>query len=340
MPIKKLKLETLVIDAGTDVRSEINDDTVSEYGLAAKNKAKLPPLVVFDTKDGLLLADGFHRYFGFERQGIKEYDCDVRKGTREDAIKYALGCNTTHGLRRTNADKRNSCVIALKEFPKLSNRALAEICAVHHDLVADVREQVEEKTEREILKESSGQVAESANSNDVSDSKSGPPPRREGADGKSYPVPPRKTSAIPARPEKPVETLDATGIPVPEEIVPFWDATFSEAQRLITLTSEIRVRIKRAQETNEPAFREVDHTDILAKLDQVYADLKRAKPYAVCPSCNGVMTHKNQTTAKASGSRIATSGETCGTCKGRGFVSEHFWKTCVPEETKAITGRA
>jgi len=322
MPIKKLKLETLVIDAGTDVRSEINDDTVTEYGLAAKNKAKLPPLIVYDTKDGLLLADGFHRYFGFERQGIKEYDCDIRKGTREDAIKYALGCNTTHGLRRTNADKRNSCVIALKEFPKLSNRALAEICAVHHDLVADVRAQLEEKTEREKLEESDSHVADSATSNDASPSQSSPPPRREGADGKSYPVPPRKPSAIPARPAEKPETLDATGIPVPEEIVPFWDATFAEAQRLITLASEIRVRIKRAQDSNEPAFREVDHTDIIAHLDQVYADLKRAKPYAVCPTCNGVTT------------------KGCATCKGRGFVSEHFWNNCVPEETKNVTGRA
>ena len=324
MPIKKLKLETLVIDAGTDVRSEINDDTVSEYGLAAKNKAKLPPLVVFDTKDGLLLADGFHRYFGFERQGIKEYDCDVHKGTREDAIKYALGCNTTHGLRRTNADKRNSVMIAMREFPNLSTSALAEICAVSRPQVDSVRQEVEEKTEREKLCNEAGQGADSAPSSGEKPSKSQdlPPPRREGKDGKSYTVPPRKTSAIPARHERPVETLDATGIPVPEEIVPFWDATFSEAQRLITLTSEIRVRIKRAQETNEPAFREVDHTDILAKLDQVYADLKRAKPYAVCPSCNGVST------------------KGCATCKGRGFVSEHFWKTCVPEETKTITGRA
>lgn len=322
MPIKKLKLETLVIDAGTDVRSEISEDTVTEYGLAAKQKAKLPPLVVFDTPQGLLLADGFHRYFGFEKHGIKEYECDVRKGTREDAIKYALGCNTTHGLRRTNADKRNSCVIALNEFPNLSNRAIAEICAVHHDLVADARSQIEEKTEREKLQEAESQVAESANSNSASPSQSAPPPRREGKDGKNYTVPPRKPAAAPTRPEKPIETLDATGIPVPEEIVPFWDSTFSEAQRLLTLASEMRVRIKRAQETNEPAFRECDHTDILAHLDQVYADLKRAKPYAVCPSCNGITT-KN-----------------CKTCKGRGFVSEHFWNTCIPEETKKVTGRA
>lgn len=310
MPIKKLKLETLVIDAGTDVRSEINEDTVNEYGLAAKNKAKLPPLIVYDTKDGLLLADGFHRYFGFERQGIKEYDCDVRKGTREDAIKYALGCNTTHGLRRTNADKQQAADIAVREFPDSSDSSLAEMCGVHRNLIADARR-------RQAAKLAPCQ-AETPSKSQVS----APPPRRTGKDGKAYSVPPRKPSAVPAHPEKPVETLDATGIPVPEEIVPFWDATFSEAQRLLTLASEMRVRIKRAQDSNEPAFRECDHTDILAHLDQVYADLKRAKPYAVCPSCNGITT------------------KGCKTCKGRGFVSEHFWNTCIPDETKQVTGRA
>src|SRR6266446_2693416 len=44
-------------------------------------------------------------------------------------------------LRRTNADKRNCVVAALKEFPDLSNRAIAERCAVSDMLVGDVRRQ-------------------------------------------------------------------------------------------------------------------------------------------------------------------------------------------------------
>ena len=153
MAIKKLKLEKLIIDAGTDVRSEISEATVEEYGQSARAKDKLPPLTVYDTKDGLLLADGFHRYFGFERQGIKEYECDVIKGTREDAIKFALGCNTKHGLRRSNADKRHAVLIALKEFPQLSSRAIATLCLVSNMLVDEIRKEVEEKTEREKLAE-------------------------------------------------------------------------------------------------------------------------------------------------------------------------------------------
>ena len=334
MPIKKIKLEKLVITAGTDVRSEICEATVLEYGEAAHKKSKFPPLVVFDTKDdGLLLADGFHRYFGFERQGIKEWDCDIRDGTRADAIKFALGCNTTHGLRRSNADKRHSVLIAFKEFSKLSNRAIAEVCAVSSTLVDEIRGEIEEKTEREKLLEEEGQVQAACTSNAETPEKEAslPPPRREGKDGKSYVVPPRKSA--PAEPKKP-NTMDATGIQVPEEITTYWDSTFAEAQRLLNLTSETRTRLKRAQDTKEPAFCEVDLTDAIAKLDQVYADLKRMKPYAVCPDCNGIPS------GGANGFQKKGTPGGCGTCKGRGFVSEFYWKTFVPAEKKEITGRA
>lgn len=313
MPIKKIKLEKIITDAGTDVRNEINEDAVNEYGQSARNKDKLPPLVVFDSPDGLLLADGFHRYFGFERQGIKEYDCDIRKGTRSDAIKFALGCNTTHGLRRTNADKRNAVIIALKEFSNLSDRTISTMCNVSVDLVGDVRRDIEAAEDNKPQSETESEEPACQSS---------PPPRKiQGKDGKTYTakIPPRKQPESP-EPKKP-DTMDATGIQVPEEIIPYWDASFAESQRLLNFVSEIRTRLKAAQDRNEPMFREVDHTDCIAKLDQVYADLKRAKPYAVCPDCNGVQT------------------KGCASCKGRGFVSEFYWSNCVSEQKKKVAGR-
>lgn len=330
MPIKKIKLETIIIDAGTDVRNEINEDTVNEYGQHAREKAKLPPLIVFDSPDGLLLADGFHRYFGFERQGIKEYECEIRKGSRADAIKFALGCNTTHGLRRTNADKRNAVVIALKEFPSLSNRSIREMCNVSLDLVGDVRRDIEAAEDNKPKVESG--------SGDENEPQQTPPPRKiQGKDGKTYSskIPPRKQEH--AQPQK-NNTMDATGIQVPEEVVDYWDMSFAESQRLLNFISEIRTRIKAAQDRNEPMFREVDHTDCVAKLDQVYAEVKRVKPYAVCPECNGVMRYAGKLKSKATGEALADTP--CPSCKGRGFVSEFFWKNCVAEQKKKVTGRA
>jgi hypothetical protein len=57
-----------------------------------------------------------------------------------------------------------------------------------------------------------------------------------------------------------------------------------------------------------------------AYVDQVYSELKQAVPFAICCYCQGraeTMTH-------------------CTVCKGRGVLSEHTWKTAVPEELKAV----
>jgi hypothetical protein len=43
-------------------------------------------------------------------------------------------------LKRTNADKRRSVELALAEWPNVSDRQIAEICAVGYSLVAEVRQ--------------------------------------------------------------------------------------------------------------------------------------------------------------------------------------------------------
>ena len=73
------------------------------------------------------------------RNGSKSISAEIRKGTKADALRFALGANVAHGLKRTNADKRRSVELALAEWPNVSDRQIAEICAVNHHLVADAR---------------------------------------------------------------------------------------------------------------------------------------------------------------------------------------------------------
>ena len=40
--------------------------------------------------------------------------CEVRTGTANDAILYAVGDNAAHGVRRSDADKRNCVAIVLR----------------------------------------------------------------------------------------------------------------------------------------------------------------------------------------------------------------------------------
>lgn len=42
-------------------------------------------------------------------------------------------------MRRSNADKRRAVEIALREFSNMSDRAIAELCGVHHDMVRSSR---------------------------------------------------------------------------------------------------------------------------------------------------------------------------------------------------------
>jgi hypothetical protein len=75
------------------------------------------------------------------KNGDVEIDADVREGSKLDAIKFALSANETHGLRRTQADKRNAVLTALAdpEWKELSGREIAKLCNVSHDLVARVK---------------------------------------------------------------------------------------------------------------------------------------------------------------------------------------------------------
>ena len=60
-------------------------------------------------------------------------------GGKLDAIKYALGANTTNGLRRSNADKRRCVEVALEHWGKMTTKALAEMCGVSRPFVEELR---------------------------------------------------------------------------------------------------------------------------------------------------------------------------------------------------------
>jgi hypothetical protein len=75
------------------------------------------------------------------RCGRTAIAADVRKGSRRDAILYAVGANEGHGLRRTPADKRKAVLTLLEdpEWSKWSSNAIAKACKVGHRFVDDMR---------------------------------------------------------------------------------------------------------------------------------------------------------------------------------------------------------
>ncbi|WP_264840504.1 hypothetical protein [Burkholderia cenocepacia] len=122
-------------------RAGINSATVEEYRDALLAGAKFPRVVVFFDKMYYYLADGWHRYEAYVAARIDEIPADMYEGTRRDAQLYALGANASHGLRRTNDDKRRAVSLMLEdsEWSCWSDSEIARSCRVSQPFVGKVR---------------------------------------------------------------------------------------------------------------------------------------------------------------------------------------------------------
>jgi len=135
----RLRLSQIRTDAGTQSRAAISEQTVADYAERMIAGDRFPPVVVFHQDGDFVLADGFHRLRARRLAKFETIDVEVLQGTRLDALKFSLSANHQHGLRRTNEDKRHAIGIALREFPKWSDRAIADLVGVSHPSVAAVR---------------------------------------------------------------------------------------------------------------------------------------------------------------------------------------------------------
>lgn len=136
-----MDLNRLNIDGGTQTRVALNEAVVAEYAEALLEGAKLPMVTAFFDGSTYWLADGFHRYFAHKQAKKGGINVDVRQGTKRDAVLFSTGANSTHGLRRTNEDKRRAVRVLLddEEWSTWSDREIAKQCDVSHTFVANLR---------------------------------------------------------------------------------------------------------------------------------------------------------------------------------------------------------
>lgn len=99
----KVAISNITVDPSIDIRERMDAPTIRAYSEVFD---QLPPVVVFDTGQGYLLADGFHRISAAQLLGRSEVDADVRQGNREDALEFASYANATSGLRLTAEERR------------------------------------------------------------------------------------------------------------------------------------------------------------------------------------------------------------------------------------------
>jgi hypothetical protein len=138
-----LLLEQIRVDGGTQMRAALDSEKVREYLEKIQGGTRFPAAVVFHDGATHWMADGFHRYATEAALGERwpMLECEVKAGTRRDAILYAAGANDAHGLPRSRADRERSVRTLLEdaEWSRWSDREIARQCKVHPKLVAEVK---------------------------------------------------------------------------------------------------------------------------------------------------------------------------------------------------------
>jgi len=157
--MKKIKLDDIRIDGGTQCRVVVDQPTVYTYLEHMKEGDEFPMMeTVFDGATHWL-TDGFHRYHAYKLLGIKEVTIKYKPGTRDDAVLMALKANSKHGKTLTNEDKRNKVKMALsiEGYDQKSNYEIAKLCELSQSFVASVRdpkikEKQKENDDQRVLK--------------------------------------------------------------------------------------------------------------------------------------------------------------------------------------------
>lgn len=182
IPIADIQVDLSIQPRANGLNQEHADDLAEAY----RRGDDVPPIRVYRIGTTYKLAQGFHRLEAAKRAEQADIDCEVVAGDEQACAIDALCSNQTHGLKRSQEDKRRCVARMLELVPDWSDRRIADSAGVGHQLVASVRPQ-------------EPQVDESSTC-----------PKRTGKDGKTYTAKPKqpatKKPAPTATPETPTPT--------------------------------------------------------------------------------------------------------------------------------------
>lgn len=302
---------------GLQTRAALDEATVADYTEAMNNGAEFPPVTVFRDRDGTYrLADGFQRVEAktrtakYGKPGFDTVKATIMPGGYVDALKFALGANAIHGLRRTNADKRHALEMAWENRKALfggepSNALLAKMCGVSDRTVVSFRA------------EKPAPVRPAPPSRKAAAKTPPPPVKRVGVDGRVRNIP------APVRPAPPVKKgyhigadgkqhadgvkLDRFNVEIPDRIAAAFSSTVLDD--IVSDLQRARTALNRAVEAKDPAVAGVSQRAKI-EMTNAYHELKAAKPFCVCRMCQG---------------------QGCDACRDTGFQTEDQYNRNPPE---------
>ena len=134
-------IKDITVDTELQARARMSEPVTQEYAALLMEGVNFPPVVLFDDGVKKYLADGFHRLYAAKRVGRDRIQAEIHRGSKHEGFMYSLRANSSHGLQRSNEDKRHCVMKLLDDFEYIdkSDREIAELCAVSHTFVGKIR---------------------------------------------------------------------------------------------------------------------------------------------------------------------------------------------------------
>lgn len=332
--MRSYKIEDIT-SKGLQIRCRLSEETIRDYMDAVRDGAVLPPVVLFNEGPGrpLYLADGFHRVEVARRLAQKTIRAEVREGGYAEALAFALGANSSHGLRRTNEDKRNAVRVAWENRKMLfgvdnpSARSVAEACGVSANFVSEQLSSDDSRRTKTVVGRDGVERAipppptrpPAPMRQAVTPPPPPPPPPREPAlpapdwkeieeDSNDFALESPPPAPLPPIPTRPQAALDMDGNAIPSQILDVWN----RRQVLIDfmrMAQSIRRGMREGYESQDMLFAglaEGRFETFDAAAETVVRQIQWMIPEIVCPACQGVIR------------------DGCRYCHGSGLVSKKY----------------
>jgi len=325
---RQIKLDEIRTDGGTQPRAKLNDERIEAYGQDMKDGVKFPPVEVVCDGENFWLWDGFHRACAASDAGLQTIAALVTRGTKQDAQWLSYSANATHGLYRSNEDKRRAVTAAI-EHPRsqaLSDSAIAEHCGVSHTFVGKLRKELTcngcksnpVRTGKDGRTINTSSIGKPKTYHDDSPAGKRIVSKDEyEADGTAVDpddIPldmPNEAGQAGPKATTEATAADQLGHEITGEIAAAF-ARRGEITSLMSAVTNLKSTVLRVAASNDPLFAALNVSKFQADCGNLHRALRAIRPHAVCPYC---------------------AGDGCRACLDRGWVGQ-FVYDAAPKEMK------
>jgi hypothetical protein len=201
--VQQVLLSALIAEPDLQLRATISDERIAYFREQMAAGVEFPPVDAYWDGTNLWLADGFHRYLAYKRDGADALWVDVHHGSVQDALVWSYRANSSHGEPLRAPERRAALKRIEAQCRGVSARVLAKRLGVHSTTIdrlragriADDRAARAQAAADRRAAQDAASAAPGAAFAAPGESAPDAPPRVVGADGKAYPEKPARGDA-------------------------------------------------------------------------------------------------------------------------------------------------